>query len=198
MQSRRAPKPVRKDIQAQRWYGATLFVLGMCYLAIAATIGRTRLHGWWALLPIAAGVILLSLSRRQFRQARARWHGISREQQSIGRAESLLRRRGFDVQPNVAIRGLGDVDVMLGRSGASVPIEIKAYRTWDPASERGWHAIRQVELVRDRLDAKLGILWLPDVKVGFWRQVFGSRIRSVHVVYGAPRNLARIASWRAP
>lgn len=197
MPNHRRPSSIKKDIRAQRYYGIILFLLGIGYLAIVVTIGRGRLHGWWILLPVIAGLILLALARGRFRQARARWHGISREHQAIAQAEPLLKRRGFEVTPNVAVRRLGDIDMMLRRAGESVPVEIKAYRLWDSSPNRRSNALAQIERTKNHLDVTLAILWLPDVKAGLWRRVFGSRVGSVRIVYGSARNLARIASWHA-
>lgn len=158
MRNHLTPSSIRKDIRAQRWYGIVLFLLGTGYLALVMTIGRGRHHGWWLVIPIIAGLALLSLARSQFRQARARWHGISREQQAIAQAEPILKRRGFEVLSNVHIRGLGDIDMMLHRSGASVPVEIKAFRLWDSSSRRQSGALEQIERAKDHLDATLAIL----------------------------------------
>lgn len=178
------PDAIERDIRDQSRVASFAVLVGIFFFGAFFAVGPERFPGWWALLPPAAGIAALAYARVQFRQVRARRHGLTVEHKAVRQALKVLRRRGYVAASNVA-SPCGDLDLVVQGARGPVPIEIKAFQSWGGAREgRCCAALEQVGRQQRYLGAEHAFVWLPNARVGLWRRWFGTDEDGTRIIYG--------------
>ena len=160
------------------------------------------------LLFIAAlciGLCTYVLLRSVIRRRSARAFGKTFEVAWVAKAIKDLGRLPLRLTANVALRGLGDVDLFveqLNRDGsvrARVVVEIKSFVYWKSyffgmfLGRRERDAIAQVERLTLRLRADRAVVWIPQGRLSVLQRTFGvNRNKAVHIVAGDTKCLAAV------
>jgi Holliday junction resolvase-like predicted endonuclease len=178
------PDAIERDIRDQARVASFAVLVGIFFLGTFVAVGPERFPGLWALLPPAAGIGALGYARTQFRQVRARRHGLAVEHKAVRQALKVLRRRGYAATANVA-SPCGDLDLVVEGARGPVPIEIKSFHSWGGRCEgRCDAALEQVERQQRYLAAEHAFIWLPNARVGLWRRWFGTDENGTRIIYG--------------
>lgn len=172
--------------------GLKLAVLGLIS-AMAAAAFAVSGYQLAAIGFAVATVVLAKVGMDIFRRAANRKFGKEFEEDAIWRASHELIDHGFTPKPNVMVRGVGDIDLIVYRDGKRVPVEIKSFRKWNQFlvfnGEREKRALIQADRQRRAIQSSCGIVWLPQGKPTLLQILFGVGNRNVIVVFGNERKL---------
>ena len=182
---------IHADIRWRFAEAVCLAIAGMGWIVGFLWVGPSRFPGVWGYVPAGVGLVVLWLSRRTYRTARARWYGLSVESRATAKAIRVLSRRGWNVRNNVTFPR-GDVDLVVDCGSGAVPVEIKAFHRWDATEARCAKALAQVAAQCAWLGSSQGVIWLPHARVGWWRSWRGKREEQVVVVFGNAKRLRGI------
>lgn len=166
-----------------------------CALALAAALAAVTLTVHPGAVATLAGLFaagwVLWLALRTLRVCAARWHGIRVEHAALRTAARVLPRYGLRIDAtDLAVPGLGDVDLVVTTPAGAAAVEIKSYRRWDATGARAQAAIGQVVREGLAVRARWCVLWLPNARAGWFHRA--ERAGDVLVVKGGARRLARV------
>lgn len=173
---------------AQRRRGLALLAAGGVSLS-ASIYAPTG----WAMPSATAGLIACLLGAAFLKRAKARAHGQNVEAKHAPLAARSLEAAGFSTERNAQI-GRGDVDIVVRNLGQIAAIEVKSFGYWrsrlrDRPRER--KARDQAISQKERLGARIAVLWLPNAKHTWLSRMLDLFFpeRDVSVVRGPASNL---------
>lgn len=127
------------------------------------------------------------------RRANKREFGKKTEEKYTSRALHLLMQKGYPVQTNVMVPGVGDIDILVYINDKPVPIEIKSFHYWRQSlffvGSRERKTLLQVQRQRIALNADQAFIWLPLGRPSFLQSIFGAGTSTTKVIFGKERKL---------